>query len=112
MSEIIYIPNIENYNQEIVNGELVLTPKKFKKFSGSAVIIAREYYFLGKLSEYYEAEISELHENDTHREFVKRQVGMIHQIKITIRNRFAKKFEDKLWSELQEELMKECDPSY
>jgi hypothetical protein len=28
MSEIIRIPNIENYNQEIINGELILTPKK------------------------------------------------------------------------------------
>lgn len=27
MSDIIRIPNIENYNQEIINGELVLTPK-------------------------------------------------------------------------------------
>jgi hypothetical protein len=27
MTEIIYIPNIENYTQEIVNGELILTPK-------------------------------------------------------------------------------------
>lgn len=27
MSEIIRIPNIENYTQEIINGELVLTPK-------------------------------------------------------------------------------------
>jgi len=28
MSEIIRIPNIENYTQEIINGELVLTPKE------------------------------------------------------------------------------------
>jgi hypothetical protein len=28
MSEIIRIPNIENYTQEIINGELILTPKK------------------------------------------------------------------------------------
>lgn len=27
MSNIIRIQNIENYNQEIINGELVLTPK-------------------------------------------------------------------------------------
>ena len=28
MTEIIYIPNIENYTQEIINGEFILTPKK------------------------------------------------------------------------------------
>ena len=28
MSEVIRIPNIENYTQEIINGELILTPKK------------------------------------------------------------------------------------
>ena len=28
MTEIICIPNIENYTQEIINGELILTPKK------------------------------------------------------------------------------------
>ena len=28
MTEIIYIPNIENYTQEIINGELILTLKK------------------------------------------------------------------------------------
>ena len=27
MTEIIRIPNIENYTQEILNGELILTPK-------------------------------------------------------------------------------------
>ncbi len=28
MTEIIYIPNIENYTMEIIDGELILTPKK------------------------------------------------------------------------------------
>jgi len=28
MSELIRIPNIENYTQEIINGELILTPKQ------------------------------------------------------------------------------------
>ena len=28
MTEQIRIPNIENYTQEIINGELILTPKK------------------------------------------------------------------------------------
>ena len=28
MSEIIRIPNIEKYTQEIINGELILTPKE------------------------------------------------------------------------------------
>jgi len=28
MTEVIRIPNIENYIQEIINGELILTPKK------------------------------------------------------------------------------------
>ena len=28
MTDLICIPNIENYTQEIINGELILTPKK------------------------------------------------------------------------------------
>jgi len=28
MTEIIHIPNIEKYTQEIINGELILTPKE------------------------------------------------------------------------------------
>jgi hypothetical protein len=28
MAEVIRIPNIANYTQEIINGDLVLTPKK------------------------------------------------------------------------------------
>lgn len=28
MTELIRIPNIKNYTQEIINGELILTPKK------------------------------------------------------------------------------------
>ena len=28
MTELIHIPNYENYTQEIINGELILTPKK------------------------------------------------------------------------------------
>ena len=28
MSELIHIPNIENYNMVIINGELIITPKK------------------------------------------------------------------------------------
>lgn len=32
MSDIIRIPNIENYTQEILNGELILTPKPRKAF--------------------------------------------------------------------------------
>ena len=28
MTEIIYIPNIENYTQQIIDGELILTPKQ------------------------------------------------------------------------------------
>ena len=28
MTELICIPNIENYTQEIINGDLILTPKK------------------------------------------------------------------------------------
>ena len=28
MTELIRIPNIENYTQEIINGELILTPRK------------------------------------------------------------------------------------
>ena len=32
MSQVIRIPNIENYTQEIVNGELILTPKPQKQY--------------------------------------------------------------------------------
>jgi hypothetical protein len=108
MSEIIRIPNIENYIQEIVNGELVLTPKNFKKFSDDDFIneqIARhmvlEYSFHGRRSEHYESEITEYPENDEQREFLKRQVGMIHQIKIMIKKRFVQRFGEKLWNDLR-----------
>ena len=107
MTETIRIPNIEKYTQEIVNGELVLTPKKFKKFSDDEFIneqVARqmvlEYSFHGCRSEKYESKISELDENDEYRELLKRQVGMIHQIKLIIVKRFVKRFGKKLWDDL------------
>ena len=103
MSEIIRIPNIENYTQEFVNGELVLTPKKHTNIPYEAFNIALEYYYMGKLSEFYECEITELSENCERREHFKHHVARICQIKCILRKRFAKKFEDNLWSELYEE---------
>lgn len=107
MSEIIRIPNIENYIQEIINGELVLTPKNFKKFSDDEFIneqIARsmvlEYHFHGRRSADYELEICENAKNDERMEFLKRQVGMIHQIKITLRKKFIQRFGEDLWNNL------------
>lgn len=55
MTDIIRIPNIENYTQEIINGELILTPKNidifineenFKKidFSHAKIIECNIYY--------------------------------------------------------------------
>ena len=45
MSQVIRIPNIENYTQEIINGELILTPIKQSEididmtdFSGSIIV--------------------------------------------------------------------------
>ena len=111
MTEIIRIPNIENYIQEIINGELVLTPKKIKKLPDDAYFIAREYYFMGKLDERYTSEMTELNENDEYREFLKRHVGIIHVIKIRLRKQFAKKFDDNAWSELLEEFRNEYKES-
>ncbi len=119
MTEIIRTPNIENYIQEIINGELVLTPKNLKKFSADDFIneqIARqmvlEYYFHGRTLKEYELEISELAEDDEHREFLKReddehrellkrQVGMIHQIRLMIYKKFVERFGEKLWNDLR-----------
>ncbi len=109
MSETIRIPNIENYFQEIVNGELVLKPKKIKKLPEDAFLIAREYHFMGKLSEHYEAEITEFSENHEYRELLKRYVGIIHVIKVRLRKQFAKKFEDNVWSELSQEFNNEYE---
>jgi len=119
MTEIIRIPNIENYIQEIINGELVLTPKNLKNTSDDAFIneqIARqmvlEYYFHGRTLKEYELKISELAEDDEHREFLKRQddedrellkrqVGMIHQIRLMIYKKFVERFGEKLWNDLR-----------
>jgi len=110
MSETIRIPNIENYIQEIINGELVLTPKNLKKFSDDDFIneqIARqmvlEYYFHGRTLKEYELKISELAEDDEHRELLKRQVGMIHQIRLMIYKKFVERFGGKLWDDLMVE---------
>jgi hypothetical protein len=118
MTEIIRIPNIENYIQEIINGELVLTPKNLKNTSDDAFIneqIARqmvlEYYFHGHNYKKYEIEICELavdeehrqclkREDDEHRELLKRQVGMIHQIRLMIYKKFVERFGEKLWNDL------------
>ncbi len=43
------------------------------------------YNLFGKKSEQYESEIAEYAENDERREFLKKKVGLIHQIKITLK---------------------------
>jgi hypothetical protein len=119
MTEIIRIPNIENYIQEIINGELVLTPKNLKNTSDDAFIneqIARqmvlEYYFHGRTLKEYELEIYKLanddecraflnREDDEDRELLKRQVGMIHQIRLMIYKKFVERFGEKLWNDLR-----------
>lgn len=108
MTEIIRIPNIENYIQEIINGELVLTPKNLKNTSDYEFInepIARqmvvEYICHARRSEHYESQITELKEYDEQREILKRQVGIIHQIKISLRKEFIQKFGEKLWNDLR-----------
>ena len=106
MSEIIRVHNIENYIQEIINGELVLTPKNLKKNSDDDFVneqIARymflEYNFHIRRSEQYELEITECTEEQ--HEFLKRQVAMIQRIKINIKNNFVQRFGEKLWSNLR-----------
>jgi len=107
MSEIIRIPNIENYVQEIINGELVLTPKNLKNFQGDNFIneqIARhmiiDYHFHERRSEEYESEIAEFPENDEHRETLRRQIGIIHVKKFTLRQKFIQRFGEDLWNNL------------
>jgi hypothetical protein len=106
MSETIRIPNIENYTLEILNGELVLKPKNLIKSDDEFINeqIARsmvlEYHFHGRRSADYELEICENAKNDERREFLKRQVGMIHQIKITLRKKFIQRFGEDLWNNL------------
>lgn len=106
MSEIIRIPNIENYAKEIVNGELILTPKKLNNIPEDAWLIAYENYYMGKLMEYYECEITELSENCERREHLRRQITKLHQIKVSLKQQFAKKFEANLWYELLDEIRK------
>jgi hypothetical protein len=111
MSEIIRIPNIENYIQEIINGELILTPKNLKNCSDdecnneeNARQMFLEYHLLGRLSEQHESEIIEFCEYDAYdeqREFLKGQVGLIHQKKIMINKKFVKIFGEKLWNDLK-----------
>jgi P4 family phage/plasmid primase-like protien len=43
------------------------------------------YNLFGKKSEQYESEITEYAENDERREYLKKKVGLIHQIKITLK---------------------------
>lgn len=106
MSEIIRIPNIENYIQEIINGELILTPKNLKNCSDddcnneqNARQMFLEYRLLGRCSEEYESRITEYVSNDERREYLKKKVGEIHQIKIMINKKFVKRFGEKLWNE-------------
>jgi hypothetical protein len=107
MSEIIRIPNIENYVQEIKNGELVLTPKNLKNFQGDNFVneqIARhmiiEYHFLERRSEEYESEIAEFPENDKHREILRRLIRIIIVKKFTLRQKFIQRFGEDLWNNL------------
>jgi hypothetical protein len=66
---------------------------------------------MSNLQERYEAQMNELHDDDARREFLKRQVGRMYQIKIRLRKQFAKKFDDNAWSELLEEFRNEYKES-
>lgn len=111
MSETICIPNIENYIQEIINGELVLTPKILKESSVDeftkeqfARFIMLEYFYHSYRTEKYELELfenAENVENSERREFLRRQVGMIHQIKIELKKKFVEKYGEKLWDDMR-----------
>lgn len=48
------------------------------------------YNLFGKRSEEYESEVAEYAENDERREFLKKRVGIIHQIKITLKKTINK----------------------
>ncbi len=95
MSETIRIPNIENYIQEIVNGELVLTPKHlfqkstFEKrvdklikecnIQGKVFILKNiernmndEFMNERKRMEMYESEIAKTLDTDDKREYLKK----------------------------------------
>lgn len=107
MSETIRIPNIENYIQEIVNGELVLTPKHlFTNESNdqqSARDIVLEYRFNVRQSHAYKSEVIDNclnNGNDERLEFLKRQVGLIHQIKIGLKKQFVEKYGEKVWNDM------------
>lgn len=106
MTEIIRIPNIENYTIEIIDGGLILTPKTLinsdKEFINEQIArsMILDYHFHDRRSVEYELEITENAENDERREFLKREVGMIHQIKITLRKKFIQRFGEDLWNNL------------
>jgi hypothetical protein len=111
MSEIIRIPNIENYVQEIVNGELILTPKHlFTNESNddcinqqSARNIVLAYRFNVQQSKAYESQIIDNclnNENEETRDFLKRQVGLIHQVKIGLKKQFVETYGEKLWDNM------------
>jgi hypothetical protein len=104
MTETIRIPNIENYIQEIVNGELVLTPKtvvkktSFEKYidkvinqcniEGKCFILKKlernlrdDYNYNCKQCEIYESEILETLDTDGKREWLKKLLSILYKKK-------------------------------
>jgi hypothetical protein len=110
MSEKIRIINIENYVQEIINGELILTPKTTQKSfdevlinEHSARIMMLEYHYHSLRSEQYEFLVIQNYENEEIRQSLRRQIGKIHLIKLAIKNKFIERFGVKLWDDIQSE---------
>ena len=86
MTGIIRISNIENYIQEIVNGELILTPKKkFRQQMNSEILseikkdldIKLICTLLSIESEKYESKMVELSEDNPDREYYIKKIGII-----------------------------------
>lgn len=100
MSKIIRIPDIKNYIQDVVDGVLILTPK-----IDDATALVKEYRFLGELSASYEHEMQEYAENNERREMLKEKSKEIHNLKVKIRKRFMKNYDEKLWNKLYNEFI-------
>lgn len=108
MSEIIYIPNIENYTIEMNGGGLRLTPKTLKKSNNEFMneLITRACFMVlqnrefERQSDEYESEIIETADNDERREFLRKEIGTIHQLKVTLRKKFIKRFSEDLWNNI------------
>lgn len=100
MSKVIRIPYIDSYVQDVVDGVLILTP-----ISEDAYCLVKEYRFLGDLSERYEHEMQEYAENNERREMLKEKSKEIHNLKVKIRKRFMKNYDEKLWNKLYNEFI-------